>query len=31
MAEHKETMLVIGATGQQGGATAQHLLERDRT
>ena len=24
-------MLVIGATGQQGGATARHLLERGRT
>ncbi len=24
-------MLVVGATGQQGGATAHHLLERDRT
>jgi uncharacterized protein YbjT (DUF2867 family) len=24
-------VLVIGATGQQGGATARHLLERDRT
>jgi uncharacterized protein YbjT (DUF2867 family) len=31
MADHKETVLVIGATGQQGGATARHLLERDRT
>ncbi len=27
----EETVLVIGATGQQGGATARHLLERDRT
>jgi uncharacterized protein YbjT (DUF2867 family) len=31
MADHKETVLVIGATGQQGGATARHLLERGRT
>ena len=31
MADHQETVLVIGATGQQGGATARHLLERDRT
>ena len=30
MADHKGPVLVIGATGQQGGATAQHLLERDR-
>ena len=31
MADHKETVLVIGVTGQQGGATARHLLERGRT
>ncbi len=31
MAGHEGPVLVIGATGQQGGATAQHLLERDRT
>ena len=31
MADHQGPVLVIGATGQQGGATAQHLLERDRT
>jgi uncharacterized protein YbjT (DUF2867 family) len=31
MAGHKGPVLVIGATGQQGGATARHLLERDRT
>jgi uncharacterized protein YbjT (DUF2867 family) len=31
MADQKGTVLVIGATGQQGGATARHLLERDRT
>jgi uncharacterized protein YbjT (DUF2867 family) len=31
MADHKGPVLVIGATGQQGGAAAQHLLERDRT
>jgi uncharacterized protein YbjT (DUF2867 family) len=30
MAAHTETVLVIGATGQQGGATARHLLERGR-
>jgi uncharacterized protein YbjT (DUF2867 family) len=31
MADRKRPVLVIGATGQQGGATARHLLERDRT
>ncbi|MCW2919837.1 MAG: fldH [Actinomycetia bacterium] len=31
MADHKGPVLVIGATGQQGGATAQHLLERGQT
>jgi uncharacterized protein YbjT (DUF2867 family) len=31
MANRKGPVLVIGATGQQGGATARHLLERDRT
>ena len=31
MADHKGPVLVIGATGQQGGATAKHLLERDQT
>jgi uncharacterized protein YbjT (DUF2867 family) len=31
MANHAETVLVVGATGQQGGATARHLLERGRT
>jgi uncharacterized protein YbjT (DUF2867 family) len=31
MADHQGPVLVIGATGQQGGATAKHLLERDRT
>lgn len=31
MADHRETVLVIGATGQQGGATARQLLERGRT
>jgi uncharacterized protein YbjT (DUF2867 family) len=31
MADDKGPVLVIGATGQQGGATARHLLERDRT
>lgn len=31
MADHKGPVLVIGATGQQGGAAAQHLLEADRT
>ncbi len=30
MADSKGPVLVIGATGQQGGATARHLLERDR-
>jgi uncharacterized protein YbjT (DUF2867 family) len=30
MADHKGPVLVIGATGQQGSATAQHLLERGR-
>ena len=30
MAVRKGPVLVIGATGQQGGATARHLLERDR-
>jgi nucleoside-diphosphate-sugar epimerase len=30
MADRKGPVLVIGATGQQGGATARHLLERDR-
>jgi uncharacterized protein YbjT (DUF2867 family) len=31
MPDHKGPVLVIGATGQQGGATARHLLERGRT
>ena len=31
MADRKGPVLVIGATGQQGGATARHLLERGRT
>jgi uncharacterized protein YbjT (DUF2867 family) len=31
MADHQGPVLVIGATGQQGGATARHLLERGRT
>lgn len=31
MPDHQGPVLVIGATGQQGGATAQHLLERGRT
>ena len=31
MADRKGPVLVIGATGQQGGATARHLFERDRT
>ena len=31
MADPRGPVLVIGATGQQGGATARHLLERDRT
>ena len=31
MADRKGPVLVIGATGQQGGSTVQHLLERDRT
>jgi uncharacterized protein YbjT (DUF2867 family) len=31
MADHKGPVLVIGATGQQGCAAAQHLLEPDRT
>src|ERR1019366_8947429 len=31
MADNKGPVLVIGATGQQGGATAKHLLERDWT
>jgi uncharacterized protein YbjT (DUF2867 family) len=31
MAGRKGPVLVIGATGQQGGATARHLLERGRT
>jgi nucleoside-diphosphate-sugar epimerase len=30
MADRKGPVLVIGATGQQGGATARHLLERGR-
>jgi uncharacterized protein YbjT (DUF2867 family) len=30
MADRKGPVLVIGATGQQGGATTRHLLERDR-
>lgn len=30
MADRKGPVLVIGATGQQGGATARQLLERDR-
>jgi uncharacterized protein YbjT (DUF2867 family) len=30
MAETQRPVLVIGATGQQGGATARHLLERGR-
>jgi len=30
MPDHKGPVLVIGATGQQGGATARHLLERGR-
>jgi uncharacterized protein YbjT (DUF2867 family) len=29
MPEHNAPVLVIGATGQQGGATARHLLERN--
>jgi uncharacterized protein YbjT (DUF2867 family) len=31
MADHQGPVLVIGATGRQGGATARHLLERGRT
>ena len=31
MPDHKGSVLVIGGTGQQGGATARHLLERGRT
>jgi uncharacterized protein YbjT (DUF2867 family) len=31
MTNHIGPVLVIGATGQQGGATARHLLERGRT
>ena len=31
MADREGPVLVIGATGQQGGATARHLLERHRT
>jgi uncharacterized protein YbjT (DUF2867 family) len=31
MADRKGPVLVIGATGQQGGATARQLLERDHT
>ena len=31
MTDHQGPVLVIGATGQQGGATARHLLERGRT
>jgi nucleoside-diphosphate-sugar epimerase len=31
MAGRRGPVLVTGATGQQGGATARHLLERDRT
>ncbi len=31
MRNQKGPVLVIGATGQQGGATARHLLERGRT
>lgn len=30
MTDHQGPVLVIGATGQQGGATARHLLERGR-
>ena len=30
MPDRKGPVLVIGATGQQGGATARHLLGRDR-
>lgn len=30
MADHTAPVLIIGATGQQGGATARHLLERNR-
>jgi uncharacterized protein YbjT (DUF2867 family) len=30
MADQKGPVLVIGATGQQGGAAARHLLDRDR-
>jgi uncharacterized protein YbjT (DUF2867 family) len=30
MADRKAPVLVIGATGQQGGAAARHLLDRDR-
>jgi len=30
MADHTAPVLVIGATGQQGGATARHLLQRGR-
>ena len=31
MPDNKGSVLVIGGTGQQGGATARHLLERGRT
>lgn len=31
MADDRGPVLVIGATGQQGGATARHLLKRGRT
>jgi uncharacterized protein YbjT (DUF2867 family) len=31
LADRKGPVLVIGATGQQGGAVARHLLERDHT
>lgn len=31
MADHQGPVLVIGATGQQGGAAARHLLEHGRT
>jgi uncharacterized protein YbjT (DUF2867 family) len=31
MPDHTGPVLVVGATGQQGGATARHLLERGRT
>lgn len=29
MPEQKKTVLVLGATGRQGGATARHLLDKD--